>query len=314
MSSESDIPTEIIFRGKIDLEDKELLEEWLTSKKGSTVKINPKQTKKNEEILELALKNSNYHLNEMKVKSLQEIQNNYNETGSYIQEKLGLRKFPHRVECFDISHIQGTNTVASCVQFFNGMPKKGEYKKFKIKSLEEGKPDDFQSMREVITRRYSRLLKENLEFPDLIIIDGGKGQLSSAVEILNELGINNQDIISLAKRIEEVFLPNCSESVIFPINSQALYFFQRIRDEAHRFAITFHRQLRDKAALHSELDDIKGLYQKNKKLLLDKYSSVQKISKLTKEELMLLMTPKQSQLVYDYFNTQSQKLDSENAD
>ena len=194
------------------------------------------------------------------------------------------------------------------------MPKKSEYKKFKIKSLEEGKPDDFQSMREVITRRYSRLLKENLEFPDLIIIDGGKGQLSSAVEILNELGINNQDIISLAKRIEEVFLPNCSESVIFPINSQALYFFQRIRDEAHRFAITFHRQLRDKAALHSELDDIKGLYQKNKKLLLDKYSSVQKISKLTKEELMLLMTPKQSQLVYDYFNTQSQKLDSENAD
>lgn len=314
MSSESDIPLEIIFRGKIDDEEKTLFEEWLSSKKGTKVRINPKQTKRNEEILELALKNSNYHLNEIKVKSLQEIQNNYNETGSYIQEKLGLRKFPHRVECFDISHIQGTNTVASCVSFFNGMPKKSEYKKFKIKTLEEGKPDDFQSMREVITRRYSRLLKENAEFPDLIIIDGGKGQLSSAVEILNELGIKNQDIISLAKRIEEVFLPNKSDPVIFPVNSQALFFFQRIRDEAHRFAITFHRHLREKSALHSELDDIKGLYKKNIKILLDKYSSLQKISKLTKEELMLLMTKNQAQLVYDYFNSQSQKLDSKNAD
>lgn len=314
MSSESDIPTEIIFRGKIDEDDKLLFEQWLTSKKGAKVLINPKQTKKNEEILELALKNSNYHLNEMKVKTLQEIQFNYNETGAYIQEKLGLRKFPHKVECFDISHIQGTNTVASCVCFFNGMPKKSEYKKFKIKSVEEGKPDDFKSMREVILRRYSRLLKENLEFPDLIIIDGGKGQLSSAVEILNELGVKNQDIISLAKRIEEVFIPNKSDSVLFPVNSQALYFFQRIRDEAHRFAVTFHKQLREKSALHSELDDIKGLYKKNKKLLIEKYSSVQKISKLTKEELMLLMTKNQACLVYDYFNTQSPKSDNKKFD
>lgn len=314
LTGEDDIPSEIIFSYTLDAEDKNILEEWLTSKKGSKVEINPKKTKKNEEILELALKNSNYHLQEMKVKSLQEIQNNYNETGSYIQEKLGLRKFPHRVECFDISHIQGTNTVASMVTFYNGMPKKSEYKRFKIKSLPEGKPDDFQSMREVITRRYSRLLKEEAEFPDLIIIDGGKGQLSSAVEILNELGIKNQDIISLAKRIEEVFIPNRSQSVLFPVNSQALYFFQRIRDEAHRFAITFHRHLREKAALHSELDNIKGLYQKNKKLLLEKYSSLNKISKLTKEELMLLMTKNQALIVYDYFNTQSKKLDSKNAD
>ena len=138
----------------------------------------------------------------------------------------------------------------------------------------------------------------------MIIIDGGKGQLSSAVEILNELGVKNQDIISLAKRIEEVFLPYKSESVIFPINSQALYFFQRIRDEAHRFAITFHRHLREKSATHSELDEIKGLYQKNKKLLLDKYSSVAKISKLTKEELMLIVSKNQAKIIYDYFNKQ----------
>lgn len=311
---EDEIPSEIIFSYGISNEEKELFEKWLSSKKGSKVSINPKANKKNEEILELACKNSNYYLQEMKVKSLQEIQNNYNETGSYIQEKLGLRKFPHVVECFDISHIQGTHTVASMVSFYNGMPKKSEYKKFKIKSLEEGKPDDFQSMREVITRRYSRLLKEGLSFPDLIIIDGGKGQLSSAVEILDELGVKNQDIVSLAKRIEEVFIPQKQNPVLFPSNSQALFFFQRIRDEAHRFAITFHRYLRDKDALHSELDDIKGLYLKNKKILLEKYESVAKISKLTKEELMLLLSKNQAQLVYDYFNNQSQKLDTKRSD
>ena len=310
MVNATDIPSEIITSKALQKEDKEIFEKWLSAEKGAAVKINSNNSKRNEEILELALKNSNYHLQEMKVKSLQEIQSNYNETGSYIQEKLNLHKFPHRVECFDISHIQGTNTVASMVSFFNGMPKKSEYKKFKIKTVEQGKPDDFQSMREVVFRRYSRLKKEGLEFPDLIIIDGGKGQLSSAVEILSELGEENQDIISLAKRIEEVFLPNNPTSVIFPTNSQALYFFQRIRDEAHRFAITFHRQLREKSATHSELDDIKGLYQKNKKLLLEKYSSVSKISKLTKEELMLLLSKSQAQLVYDFYNSESKKSDT----
>ena len=308
-----DIPDEIVFSTELNNEDKEIFEKWLAFKKGSKVLINSKINKKNSEILELAFKNSEYHLNEMKIKSLQEIQNNYNETGAYIQEKLGLKKFPHRVECFDISHIQGTNTVASMVSFFNGMPQKSEYKKFKIKTLEDGKPDDFKSMREVITRRYSRLQKENLSFPDLIIIDGGKGQLSSAVEILNELNIKNQDIVSFAKRIEEVFVPDKSQSIIFPMNSQALFFFQRIRDEAHRYAITYHRLLREKEALHSDLDNIKGLYLKNKKLLLEKYSSVSKISKLTKEELMLLLSKHQAQLVYDYFNSKLKKLDTKNS-
>ncbi len=305
MAADEDIPSEIISSVNFNSEDKKIFEDWLSARKGSTVKINTDKTKRNDEILELALKNSNYHLQEMKIKSLQDIQSNYNETGSYIQEKLGLKKFPHRVECFDISHIQGTNTVASMVSFFNGMPKKSEYKKFKIKTVENGKPDDFQSMREVVFRRYSRLKKEGAEFPDLIIIDGGKGQLSSAVEILRELGEQNQDIISLAKRIEEVFVPDNPVSVIFPLNSQALYFFQRIRDEAHRFAITFHRRLREKSALHSELDDIKGLYKKNKKLLTEKYSS--KISNLTKEELMLLLSKSQAELVYNYYHRESQK-------
>ncbi len=307
LSGEFDIPSEIIFSAKISQEDKLIFEKWLTAKKGSKVLINSGKSKKNDDILELALKNSNYHLQEMKVKSLQEIQNNYNETGAYIQEKLSLRNFPHRVECFDISHIQGTNTVASMVSFYNGMPKKSEYKKYKIKTVEAGKPDDFKSMQEVVTRRYSKLIKENLPLPDLIVIDGGKGQLSSAVSILKELGLEHQDIVSLAKRIEEIFIPNNPQPVIFPSNSQALFFFQRIRDEAHRFAITFHRHLREKEAVISELDNIKGLFQKNKKLLIEKYYSVSKISKLTKEELMLLLSKGQAQLIYDYFNKEKKK-------
>ena len=124
---------------------------------------------------------------------------------------------------------------------------------------------------------------------------------------MNELGVKNQDIVSLAKRIEEVFIPNKQRPVLFPSNSQALFFFQRIRDEAHRFAITFHRQLREKEAIHSELDDIKGLYKKNKKILIEKYVNISKISKLTKEELMLLLSKSQAQLVYDYFNLQKNK-------
>ena len=309
LSGEDDIPSEIITANKINEEDKEIFEKWLSTKRGSKVSINTNITKKNEEILELSKKNSNYYLQEIKLKSLQELQNNYNETGSYIQEKLKLTKFPHTVVCFDISHIQGTNTVASMVTFYNGMPKKSDYKKYKIKTIEEGTPNDFKSMEEVVKRRFERLLKQNEDLPDLVIIDGGKGQLSSAIKVLKELGINQQNIVSLAERIEEVFIPNKSTPIIFPTNSQALYFFQRIRDEAHRFAITFHRQLREKAALHSELDDIKGLFLKSKKLLLEKYESIEKISKLSKQELLLLLSKKQAEIVFEYFN-KTQIIDS----
>lgn len=302
LSGEEDIPSEIITANKINNEDKEIFEKWLTSKRGSKVTINTNITKKNKEILELSKKNSNYYLQEIKLKSLQELQNNYNETGSYIQEKLKLTKFPHTVVCFDISHIQGTNTVASMVTFYNGMPKKSEYKKYKIKTIEDGTPNDFKSMEEVVKRRFERLLKQNEDLPDLVIIDGGKGQLSSAISVLKELGIKEQNIVSLAERIEEVFIPNKSTPIIFPANSQALYFFQRIRDEAHRFAITFHRQLREKSALHSELDEIKGLFLKSKKLLFEKYENIEKISKLSKQELLLLLSKKQAELVFEYFN------------
>ena len=175
-----------------------------------------------------------------------QIRDDFNEVGSYLAEKLKLNNFPNRIECYDISHIQGTNTVASMVVFQNGLPKKSAYRKFKIR-MSEGKPDDFLSMKEVLSRRLSRLGDPKWEKPDLIIIDGGKGQLSSVMQIVKEFGIQDIDFVSLAKREEEVFLPNQSKSVLLPRNSNALYLIQRIRDEAHRFAITYHRDLRSKA-------------------------------------------------------------------
>ena len=300
--SEYEIPSEILFSQKITSEDKDLFESWLSSKKGRKVKLNFSQNKKNIEILELAKKNSDYHLEKIKIDTLNQIQNEYNDVGSYVQEKLSLTKFPHKVECFDISHIQGTNTVASMVVFENGFPKKSEYKKYKIKTT-ESKPDDFQSMREVIYRRYKKLKELGLPFPDLIIIDGGKGQLSSAKSILDDLGEDKQNIVSLAKRIEEVFIPGKKNAVIFPVNSNAQFFFQRIRDEAHRFAISYHRKLRERDAVKSVLDEISGLFDKNKKLLIEKYKDVKVISKLSQEELKLLLTPSQAKKVYEFFNS-----------
>ena len=167
-----------------------------------------------------------------------------------MRQKLNLKNFPHRMECYDISHIQGTNTVASMVTFINGLPKKSEYRKFKV-SITEGKPDDFLSMKEVLTRRLSHLGEKKWEKPDLIIIDGGKGQLSSVMEIIEELGVKGIDVVSLAKKHEEVFLPKQSKPVILPRNSSALFLFQRIRDEAHRFAITYHRKLRSQSMIKS---------------------------------------------------------------
>ena len=174
-----------------------------------------------------------------------DIRNDFNNVGLYLQEKLKLNNFPNRIECYDISHIQGTNTVASMVVFYNGLSKKTAYKRFKIKST-EGKPDDFLSMKEVLSRRLNRLGEKNWEKPDLIIIDGGKGQLSSVMDIVKDMDIDGIDFVSLAKREEEVFLPNKSKSIILPRESNALYLIQRIRDEAHRFAITYHRELRSK--------------------------------------------------------------------
>ena len=238
-------PDRIVSKELEAMGDKALYEEWLEILAQKKVKISYGKSVQGKELQMLADKNAEIVLKNAQISKASKVGEDFNEIGAYLTEKLKLKNFPHRMECYDISHIQGTNTVASMVVFINGVAKKSEYRKFKIKTT-EGKPDDFLSMKEVLTRRLSRLGEKKWEKPDLIIIDGGKGQLSSVMKIAEELGIKGIDIVSLAKRNEEVFLPKQSKPVILPRNSSALFVFQRIRDEAHRFAITYHRKLRSK--------------------------------------------------------------------
>lgn len=243
-----EFPDKIISSELETLGDKELYQDWLNILSKKNVKISYGKTKKNKELLMLADKNATVLLNKAKLEKMSKIREDFNEIGSFLAEKLQLKNFPHKIECYDISHIQGTNTVASMVTFVNGLSKKSAYKKFKVK-LTEGKPDDFLSMKEVLTRRLKRLDEKDWEKPDLIIIDGGKGQLSSVVQIVRELEVEGIDFVSLAKRNEEIFLVDKMSPVVLPKNSNALFLFQRIRDEAHRFAVTYHKKLRSKSMI-----------------------------------------------------------------
>ena len=244
--NDADIPKSIIMANLP--EDKTVYEKWLSGRSAKKVTLSVPKGKKEEEILALAQKNAEFNVEQLRLKEFAALQNDYNEVGAYIQEKLGLSKFPHTIECYDISHIQGTNTVASRVFFENGMPKKSQYRRYKLRTIKKGEVDDFKSMREVLSRRFKRMQNGDDAAPDLIIIDGGKGQLSSVYSIMKEFNLNI-DLEKKEKREEEVFKPNESKPVIFPIKSPALHLFQRVRDEAHRFAVTYHKKLRSKDML-----------------------------------------------------------------
>jgi excinuclease ABC subunit C len=208
---------------------------------------------------------------------------------SELAEALDLPRLPRRIECFDNSNIQGTNPVASMIVFEDGRPAKKEYRRFTIKTVEG--PDDFASMKEVVGRRFRRAAEADeaqdgkwTALPDLVIIDGGKGQLNAALEALDAIGMQ-VPIAGLAKENEELFLPGQPDPILLPRDSQALYLVQRVRDEAHRFAITFHRQRRSKATFQSRLDDIPGVGPKRKKALLRTFGSVKAIKEAPIEEL-----------------------------
>lgn len=201
-----------------------------------------------------------------------------------LKNKLNLKNIPFHIECYDISNIQGSNTVASLVTFQDGYPNKKEYRRYKIKDI--NKPDDFESMKQVISRRYKRVIDENLSFPDLIIIDGGKGQLSSACEALKELNIYNKtNIIGLAKKLEEVYFPNDSMPILLNKKSYYLKLLQQIRNEAHRFAINYHKDLRSKNFLKSGIESIRGIGEKTRLKLINKFGSIAGIKKATKKDL-----------------------------
>lgn len=297
-----DIPGEILLSQ--EAEGAKAIEIWLGQRAQHVVHITVPQIGKKKKLLDMAAKNAAYLLAELKLQKMK-ARDYVPHSVQALQKGLKLKKTPRRMECFDISNIQGTDPVASMVCFVDGKPKKSEYRRFKIQSKDT--PDDFAMMREVVQRRYRRLIKEDKTLPDLIIVDGGKGQLSSACEILSELGIREQPIIGLAKRLEEVFLPGFSEAQMLPKTSSALKLLQQIRDEAHRFAITFHRERRRKRTLTSQLDDIAGIGPARRNSLLKIFGSVKKISQSSVEELRQKgkLPPKVAQNVFDKFHGMS---------
>lgn len=213
-----------------------------------------------------------------------------------IQKDLHLPVLPMQIECFDNSNIQGTNPVAACVVFKKAKPSKKDYRHFHIKTVVG--PDDFASMREIVTRRYTRLLEEKAQLPQLIIIDGGKGQLNAATEVLRELNLLGKiTIVGLAKRLEEIFYPGDPFPLVLDKTSETLKVIQHLRDEAHRFGITFHRHMRSKGQIVSELDTIKGIGEKTKEALLKKYKSVKRIREVPSAELEELIGKKKATLV-----------------
>lgn len=222
-----------------------------------------------------------------------------------IKTELKLPTLPHRMECFDNSNTQGTNPVASCVVFIDGKPAKKEYRKFHVKTVVG--PDDFASMEEIIYRRYKRVLDEATELPDLIVIDGGKGQLHSAVISLERLGLYGKiPIIGLAKRMEEIYYPGDKDPYLLAKNSVSLKTLMYIRDEAHRFGITFHRQLRQKPLTRSILNDIKGIGDKTEVQLIRHFKSVENIRKAGLAELTSVVGMSKAKLVYEFFKSAEQ--------
>lgn len=218
-----------------------------------------------------------------------------------LKNDLQMDVLPTHIECFDNSNIQGTNPVASCVVFKNAKPSKKDYRHFNIKTVVGA--NDFASMEEIIYRRYKRLLDENAELPQLIIVDGGKGQLSSAVKIIEELGLYGKvTIIGIAKRLEEIFFPYDNVPLYLDKNSESLKIIQQARDEAHRFGITFHRKKRSDNFIKSELDDIKGIGPKTKDALLKEYGTIDNIKNTSVDELSELLGNSKAQIIFSYFH------------
>jgi excinuclease ABC subunit C len=278
--------------------DKDILEEWLTSRAGRKVRLIIPQRGSLKSLVMMCKENAVLQLKEIQLQKMKN-QGQLPYAVSALQRDLRLNALPRKIECFDISNLQGSDSVASMVVFEDGKPKKSLYRKFIIKSVDG--PDDFASMREVISRRYSRLKEENTPLPDLIMVDGGKGQLSSAVEVLDELEFTDYNIIGLAKRLEEVFFPGKSEPESVPKTSSGLKLLQQVRDEAHRFAITFHRGRRSKRTIKTELTDINGIGPSTARILLTELGSLDTIKNASFDQLSKLVGKKKADLLIQHF-------------
>lgn len=295
-----DVPAEILLPFDLDAEQQETLTQWLSDLRGSKVKVRHPQRGDKRKLLEMAAKNAENGLKQA------EKANRYEaalEGLHELKQLLELEQLPERIEGFDISHFQGQDTVASMVVFESGVPLKSDYRRFKIQSA-EGKPDDFLSMQEVVTRRYQRLQQEGKAWPDLILIDGGKGQVSSAMKAFRKMGIQPPALIGLAKKEELIVLPDRKDLIRLPRHSPGLRLLQQVRDESHRFAVTFQRQRRKKRTLDSTLNQIPGIGPRRRQQLLQRLGSVEKIRQASVTELMLTggLSQALAQTVYQYFH------------
>jgi len=291
-----DIPPQILLPAVVESES--LIRSWLAARAGFEVSMDVPKAGDKAKLIAMVRNNAQYLLDDLEVQRLKRGETFPHAVGA-LQKDLRIESPPRRIECFDISNTQGTDSVASLVVFVDGKPKKSEYRKFKIKTVEGA--DDFASMQEVVQRRYTRILEEGTPMPDLIMVDGGKGQLSSAREILRKLGLERQPIIGLAKRLEEVYVPAQSDPLSIPKTSAGLKLLQQIRNEAHRFAITFHRTLRSQRILHTELDLVKGVGKARAKELLEAFGSVQGVKFASEEQLAEIVGAVVAGRIKEYF-------------
>ena len=291
------IPKELLL--PMDSVDRELFSEWFTSMKGQQVEVSVPPRGYQNDLLKMAEDNAQNFLADRRRQWPYTI----DKAGGAVKklaEVLDLPRLPERMECYDISHMQGAETVASMVVFEGGKPAKREYRRFKLKTV-QGKPDDFASMAEIMERRYGN--EKDWPMPDLIIIDGGKGQLNAALPVIRAMGVTDVPVISLAKRIEEVFVEGESESIILEHHTPELQLLQQIRDEAHRFAITYHRRLRGKRNLESVLDHIEGIGPKRRKALYKHFGNLDamRVAELEELEKVEGMNKKAALAVYEFF-------------
>lgn len=291
------IPKEVVLPYLPEEDEKQLIETWLADKAQRRVELLLPQRGVKKDLLKLANENAVKLLNERLRKGSLSLKNDL-QAAEELQQALGLEHPLERMDCFDISHTQGSETVASMVVFRNGTSSKKDYRRYKIVSA-EGKPDDFKSMQEVVYRRY----RDYEDLPSLVVIDGGKGQLSSALEVIRGLGLDDLPVVGLAKREEEIFKPHQSESIMLDREGAALHLIQRIRDEAHRFAITYHRKLRGKRNLVSVLDYVEGIGPKRRQELWKAFKTLDAMRAAGVEELAAVegMNHAAAQTLYDFF-------------
>jgi excinuclease ABC subunit C len=282
------LPPVILVQSTLPKEEEPIILEWLKERRGGKVEIGVPQRGQKRALVEMVAKSAAENLDQSRLKFLSDEQKT-TAAMTELAEALDLPRMPRRIECFDISNIQGTNPVASMVVFEDGKPAKREYRRFTIKSVQGA--NDFAMMNEVIRRRFRRAAEADEEtegkwtsLPDLVIVDGGKGQLNAALDALNDVGMI-LPIVGLAKENEELFLPGQPFPVILPRDAQALFLVQRVRDEAHRFAVTFHRQRRAKSSLKSSLDEVPGVGPKRRKQLIRHFGSLRAVKEATVEEI-----------------------------